>query len=132
MNAIDTNLLVRLILNDDAAQAQKALAILNSPEQIWIAKSVFLELEWVLRGVYKFEKQAIYDVLIDFLDLENVLIEQVEQIKFALSYYQQGMDFGDAIHLVSSLETNHFYTFDKKFVNCAKKLNIEKPTLCKL
>ncbi|WP_353570536.1 type II toxin-antitoxin system VapC family toxin [Candidatus Albibeggiatoa sp. nov. BB20] len=129
MNAIDTNLLVRLILNDDETQVQKALAILNSPEQVWIAKSVLLELEWVLRGVYKFEKQSIYTVFIDFLDLENIVVEQVEQIELALNYYREGMDFGDAIHLVSSLDTNHFYTFDKKFVNCAKRLNITKPKL---
>jgi predicted nucleic-acid-binding protein len=46
--AIDTNVLVRLVTNDDAAQARAARDHLEG-QQIYLAKSVLLEAEWVLR-----------------------------------------------------------------------------------
>jgi predicted nucleic-acid-binding protein len=48
MIAIDTNLLVRYLLNDDAVQAEKAEALLASGERCFIPITVWLELVWVL------------------------------------------------------------------------------------
>lgn len=48
MNAFDTNVLVRLLVNDDLAQAKRAMARLLS-DTVCISRSVLLETEWVLR-----------------------------------------------------------------------------------
>ena len=53
MIAVDTNILVRYLTNDDAEQAQLAIDLLNGSEHIWLPKTVLLETEWVLRSVNK-------------------------------------------------------------------------------
>ena len=58
MIAIDSNVLVRLLVNDDPAQGARARAAFET-EEIWIAKTVLLETFWVLRSVYDFDDVAI-------------------------------------------------------------------------
>ena len=48
MIAFDTHVLVRLLVNDDLAQAKRAMARLLS-DTVWTSRSVLLETEWVLR-----------------------------------------------------------------------------------
>ena len=52
MVAIDTNVLVRLLTADDAAQHRVALKLFSSNEK-YIPDSVVLETEWVLRAAYR-------------------------------------------------------------------------------
>jgi predicted nucleic-acid-binding protein len=52
MIAVDTNLLVRILTNDDPIQARRTVKILKSDE-IFIPKMVLLETEWVLRHAYE-------------------------------------------------------------------------------
>lgn len=51
MVAVDTNVVVRLLTNDHAAQAKRAVALFRA-NPIFVAKSVLLETEWVLRYSY--------------------------------------------------------------------------------
>ncbi|MDM8564718.1 type II toxin-antitoxin system VapC family toxin [Candidatus Halobeggiatoa sp. HSG11] len=122
MIAVDTNILVRYLTNDDPIQAQLALKILSKPEKIFIAKTVLLEVEWVLRSVYEFKPSEIDKAILQILGLPNVVPEFPEQIALALKYYRQGMDFADALHLVANFEIKHFYTFDKAFVKKTKNI----------
>jgi predicted nucleic-acid-binding protein len=50
MRAIDTNILVRALVRDDAVQSAKAEALLQGDEQLYVPVTVILELEWVLRS----------------------------------------------------------------------------------
>jgi len=120
MIAADTNILVRYLTNDDPTQAKLALEILNKPEEIFIAKTVLLEMEWVLRSVYELKPPEILKGLLQILGLPNIVPESPEQIALALEYYRQGMDFADALHLVAHSEIKQFYTFDQAFVKKAK------------
>ncbi len=52
MISVDTNLLVRILTNDDPIQARRAVRILRS-DDIYIPKTVLLETEWVLRHAYE-------------------------------------------------------------------------------
>jgi len=56
MNALDTNVLVRLLVNDDEAQCAKAKALCERAEvrgeRLFVAIPVVLELFWTLRAVY--------------------------------------------------------------------------------
>lgn len=121
MVAIDTNIVVRLLVNDDPAQTAKAL-VLFTKNKIFIPKTVVMETEWVLRGVYNIERGIINSALKALISLEQVVIEDETILFEALDSHQQGMDFADAIHLASSRGANSFATFDLKFRSSAKKL----------
>ncbi|TLY69608.1 MAG: type II toxin-antitoxin system VapC family toxin, partial [Gammaproteobacteria bacterium] len=51
MFAIDTNVLIRYLVNDDAAQGARARALIDR-ENVWVSKTVVLESAWVLEAVY--------------------------------------------------------------------------------
>ena len=58
MISVDTNLLIRILTNDDPIQARRALTILKS-DDIYIPKTVILETEWVLRHAYEIKRSNI-------------------------------------------------------------------------
>lgn len=66
MIAVDTSVVVRL-LTEDSAKQFSAARILFELETIWIAKTVLLETEWVLRSVYDFNENAIHGVFTDLV-----------------------------------------------------------------
>jgi len=53
--AVDTNIIIRFLVNDDPKQFKKAYSIFNTKE-IFIPDTVILETEWVLRYAYEFSR----------------------------------------------------------------------------
>src|SRR4051812_2217360 len=92
VHAVDTNLLVRLVTGDDLPQTARATAVFES-EEIWIAKTVLLETEWVLRRGYEFASSTIKDAIERLLSLPGVQVEDPAAIATALDLFGQGMDF---------------------------------------
>ena len=124
MIAVDTNILVRYVVNDDIEQAQQAKELLRD-NTVFISKTVILETEWVLRGVYKLPQETVLKALLSILGLENVLVDHQYQIVQAIEDYQKGLDFADALHYVANTQTDNFYTFDEKFVKKSQLLNLK-------
>lgn len=122
MIAVDTNVWVRYVTNDDRKQAARAVELLKVADEVFLPKTVLLELEWVLRAVYELPKKAVLKSLFHILGLPNVYPEQPEQVAAALDYYERGLDLADALHLISSGEEVTFHTFDTKFAKRAKSL----------
>ena len=116
MIAVDTNILVRYVTNDDPRQAKRALALLGSKDKIFVAKTVLLETAWVLRAVYDLPDASVERALLQVLGLPNVVVEDPGEVAQALGYYRAGMDFADALHLASSCDAEIFFTFDSAFV----------------
>lgn len=112
MIAVDTNVLVRVIANDHPEQAKRAIQLLSRGE-IFIAKTVLLELEWVLRHAYHIDREALISAFQKLLGLQNGKIEDFSTVREALRFYETGMDFADALHLASSAEAHEFATFDR-------------------
>jgi len=123
MRAVDTNLIVRYITRDDPKQSAIAGRIVGS-ERIWIAKTVLLESEWVLRGVYGYATTEVLAALRALLGLPNVSIEDAEAVAAALAWAQNGLDFADALHAASSGPAERFVTFDTDLVKKARKLGV--------
>lgn len=119
MIAVDTNVLVRYLTNDDAEQAGKAVAVLASAERILVTHTVLLELEWVLRAAYGLSPETIHRSLLQVLGLANVQVEKPGEVAKALSWYQGGMDFADALHLALATGVERFLTFDQRFAKSA-------------
>lgn len=114
MISVDTNVLVRIVTNDDPVQAKRALHVF-ARNTIFIPKTVLLEMEWVLRHAYKLDRQAILTTFHTILGLPKVEIENLDGVRQAISGYEAGLDFADALHLASSNRADTFATFDVKF-----------------
>ncbi len=121
MIAVDTNVLVRFIVGDDPEQGKRAAALFQRDE-IFIPKTVLLELEWVLRGAYRIDRRLILKALLGVLGLQNVIAEDGARVAAALRDYEAGFDFADALHLASCSQAGRFVTFDDKLRKRAKSL----------
>lgn len=122
MVAVDTNIVVRLLTEDDQAQFQKSLSLFERNE-IFIADTVILETEWVLRYAYEFDAKAIQQGLMKLFGLPNVQLAEPILIAQALEWFSNGLDFADALHLSKSQHLSHLYTFDKTFIKKSKRLS---------
>jgi predicted nucleic-acid-binding protein len=120
MLAVDTNVIVRIVTNDDPEQTQRAVALFER-ERIFIAKTVLLEVEWVLRFSYHLPRGIIAPTLRKVVGLQQVEVENPDEIFIALDGYEQGLDFADALHLASSGRAEGFATFDQKMAKRASQ-----------
>ncbi len=127
MRAVDTNVLARYYLRDDAAQARAAERILSAGE-VYVPKTVVLELEWVLRSVAGQAANKVLDCLGHLIALPGVAIEDYEEVEAALRYCRQGIDFADALHFAACRSCSELLTFDNRgFVQKAARINLMPP-----
>ena len=82
MVAIDTNILVRFLAGDDAAQSLRARQLLET-EAIWVATTVLLESEWVLRRLLKVPRPVVMRLLHGFAGLPNVTLQDTALVALA-------------------------------------------------
>ena len=122
MIAVDTNVLVRLLTEDDPDQAKRAAKLFGENE-IFIPKTVILETEWVLRHAYGIDKKGILGAFQRLMGLSNVKIEDHQTISVAVSWYNKEFDFADALHLASSRDAEEFATFDKSLLRKAGQVS---------
>jgi len=132
MIAIDTNVLLRYLLDDDAKQARKASAIITGSDNVLITDIVLTETIWTLKGKkYKLDKESIIKVINTLFAEPNIIFEDGQTVWQALSDYTQAKsikvgnkrkeaDFPDALivnkaqYIASKLnnELDGVYTFD--------------------
>jgi predicted nucleic-acid-binding protein len=123
--AVDTSILVRLLTRDDERQVPRAASLIRKNE-IWVAKTVMLETEWVLRDLYGFSKPEVLEALQILAGLQNIHLEDSTNVIKAITWAEAGLDFADALHLASSQgssqEARSFATFDDKLTKRAKRI----------
>lgn len=120
MISVDTNVLVRVLVNDDPAQAKRATALLGAGP-VWLTKTVLLETEWVLRYTYELDVAAIGMAFTKLLAVPGIDVEDRAAVGLALGWHQRGMDFADALHLASSAAATAFATFDRRLAKAATR-----------
>lgn len=125
MIAVDTNVLVRLFTGDHPRQAASAKSLLSS-EPVWIAKTVLLETSWVLSRRYGFDENTITGALQNLLGVDNVHVEDEPAVAAALALSAHGVDFADALHLVSRPPGSRFVSFDRSFVRRAQRAGADQ------
>lgn len=130
MIAVDANILVRYAVKDDPRQTIAATDFL-AHHSCFVLKIVLLELVWVLSSSsgYHLSRPLIVERVKHILGLPNVAVEDPARVKIAVEWYEQGMDFADALHLASSEAVKGFATFDKRIVSNAQKLHIVHPII---
>jgi predicted nucleic-acid-binding protein len=126
MTAVDTNVLVRIITNDDHVQAARAAAFLRGQENVFVAKTVLLELEWVLRGAYRIDRRGLLSVLRRLASTRNIEIEDEASVKQAIEWYEHGLDFADALHVASAGPECALATFDRALRGAARRIGAVK------
>lgn len=129
MIAIDTNVLVRLLIDDHPAQS-KASHRLFAAEDIHIPDTVLLETEWVLRAAFDLTPTEICTALRLVCGLPNVTVSDGQLIAQVIDWHEGGFDFVDAFHLARSKDQESMKTFDADFIRNAKKLTdrrVERP-----
>jgi predicted nucleic-acid-binding protein len=121
--AVDTNVIVRLLTQDERKQAVSATAIF-AEEAVWIGKTVLLETAWVLKSSYGYRPEAVRNALSMLLGLPNVHVEDRPAIAGALSLAAQGLDIADALHFKSRPRGAKFVSFDDSFVRRARRAGL--------
>jgi len=132
MIAVDTNVLLRYLLDDDAAQSKKASSIIAGNSNILITDIVLTETIWTLKGKkYNLDKESIIKVINTLFSEPNIIFEDGQTVWRALNDYKQAKtikvgnkrkeaDFPDALIINKALyvantlnETlDGVYTFD--------------------
>jgi predicted nucleic-acid-binding protein len=118
--AIDTNVLVRLLVRDDEAQYKAARRLVDeaaaAEEPVLILLGALLETEWVLRSRYKLDKASIAGAVIALLESADVELEHPPTVEEALYVWAQhpAADFADCLLTARAahLGRNRFLTFD--------------------
>ncbi|RZI56687.1 MAG: PIN domain-containing protein [Rubrivivax sp.] len=121
MGSIDTNVLIRCIIQDDQRQCDAVDRLrkryVQQGERLFVPVTVLLECEWVLRSCFSFEKHEIIDAMSRilhvsdfFFDKELAIVDAVDVFKFC------DADFADCVHArISAWERlGPLYTFDRR------------------
>lgn len=130
---LDTHVLARYYVDDAAdaeavAQRQLARRLIESGRPLQVCKTVLLELEWVLRGYYRFSASQVGEVLAHLLAQPHVHIEDRPTVERALRNYASGLDFADALHHASYGACSVMASFDdRRFARRAKRLGLIPP-----
>ena len=130
MIALDTNILVRYAVKDDRRQTVLAIEFMKN-NRCRILKTVLLELVWVLSSPsgYGLPRKVVVERLRHILGLPTVETEDAIQVSQAISWYEQGMDFADALHLASTEDAAGFATMDGRLAGKASKLGLTSNVL---
>jgi predicted nucleic-acid-binding protein len=118
--AIDTNVLIRLLVADEPTQARASRRLFAS-QSIFIPDTVLLESEWVLRAAYELMRADICTAFRQVCGLPNVVVSDAQRIRQVIDWHEMGLDFADAFHLALSDDGSEFKTFDIAFIRQAKK-----------
>ena len=120
MAALDTNVLVRFLVQDDVAQLSAARRLIGrcirENESLFVPATVSLELEWVLRSNYGFTKADIVRVLSQLLSSTELSFEAESALEIALATYSETRaDYADCLHLALAVQAGQqpLWTFDR-------------------
>lgn len=121
MIALDTNIVVRVLVRDDPKQYQEAERLLvearERGEPCFLSDPVLCEVEWVLESCYDASREDILTAIRDLLEQDDFLFEDRPTLLVALRAYQQGRaDFSDYLigAKAQARGARVTYSFDRK------------------
>ena len=120
MIALDTNAMVRVLIEDDESQALKVQQVIQSAEangrRILILSEVVIEAVWVLESVYQCDRKEIAIFIENLLSAPTFYLPDSTVIRKAIKQYQNHGDFADLL-IVGQAKKYHaekLFTFDKQ------------------
>jgi predicted nucleic-acid-binding protein len=126
MRAIDTKVVVRLIVRDDPQQTASAESFVRGGA--WVSVLALAEATWVLATVYKLSSSDLATVIEMLLDHRDLVLQDDGAVAEALDLFRAkpALGFSDCLMLHLALKAGHLPlgTFDR---NLAKVNGAEKP-----
>lgn len=120
MAALDSNVLVRYLVQDDPVQGELAARLINRGVRaggpLFVPVTVLLELEWVLRSAFGFDKTDVLHSLSRLIGSFELAFQAEGAVEIALVQYEHGVaDFADCLHAALAGEAGEapLWTFDK-------------------
>lgn len=120
MPALDTNVLVRYLVADDAGQAAAARRLIHrcvaEGQTLFIPVTVILELEWVLRASFGLAKDEVIQALSALLCAAELSFESEQALEVGLQLFREhAADFADCLHTALAAQAGEapLWTFDK-------------------
>jgi predicted nucleic-acid-binding protein len=97
--AVDTNVLVRIITQDDPIRVKKAYALIEhyGSREIFVCHGVLLETYFVLRKKYQLSKEEILEDFEELLKIPQFCFEYEPPVRLAISKAAKGYSFNDAL-----------------------------------
>ena len=120
MIALDTNVLVRYLVNDDTRQAAAARALLSEltvERPGFVCREVVVELVWVLQRAYGFSRERIARVVDELVATKELAFEAGNDVARAAYVYRQGgAGFSDLMIAAAAKRIGAYpmYTFDRQ------------------
>jgi predicted nucleic-acid-binding protein len=121
MPALDTNVLVRYVVQDDATQLATARRLIRKCVSegliLFVPATVTLELEWVLRASFGYTKDEVLGALSSLFSAAELTFESERALEVALQLYRKGSaDFADCLHIALAAQAGELplWTFDKR------------------
>ena len=115
MHAVDTNLLVRLVVRDDADQVNAAEAFVE--KGAWVSHLVLAETLWVLDAVYARSPAQIANAVDRMLNHKELTLQDAEVVALALKQFRArpSLGFSDCLVLEIARKAGHLPlgTFDR-------------------
>jgi predicted nucleic-acid-binding protein len=115
MRAVDTNILVRLLVRDDSAQVEAAEAFVAPGA--WVSHLVLAETLWVLDAVYECSPRQLATAIDLLLDHQNLTLQDADIVRAALVNFRArpSLGFSDCLVLETARKAGHLPlgTFDK-------------------
>jgi len=121
METFDTNVVLRIVYQDDPVQADRASSAWQAAVAsggIFLTTVVLVELTWVLRVAAKFDRAAIVAALVSLCDAEGVSVEEAHRVRRAIARFKVGAaDFSDCLILETARDAAALpvSTFDERF-----------------
>lgn len=115
--SVDTNVLVRAVLNDDPAQSRAARQVLKEASLIAVPMPCLCELVWVLRQGAKLSRNDVAAAVRSLMDVRNVVVNR-PAAELGLAVLEAGGDFADGAIAYEGawLGGEIFMSFDKRAV----------------
>jgi predicted nucleic-acid-binding protein len=122
MAGVDTNVLVGWLTNDDVDQCAIVNRlfdeVIRKGERLYVTATVMLEVEWVLRSRYHYDKQSILAALNSLMEVTELEFPSEPTLEQSLWLFKQEgpRDFADCLHiaLVSQSAKGPFLTLDDR------------------
>lgn len=118
MLALDTNVLVRILIDDPQAidQCAAARALASAAGEVYVSQVVQIETVWVLESAYGFARTELAAVLETLLGNQSFVLQQADVLRAALGEFRNGAaDFSDYVILTQARAENMMLaTFDRK------------------
>ena len=120
MTGLDTNVIVRFLMKDDADQAAlaaKAFAELTTATPGFVCREVLVELVWVLQKIYRLPRTDIADAIEGLLGAREIVVESADQVAVAVDRLRRGgPGFADQMIALAGQGAGcqATFTFDRK------------------